>query len=243
MPIPSERTKQIERLIAETGLSEYGLGRHKAEDARDRNFPLRAAAVTALVSIPPTKYWPIFTTPLNQLSTPRCVAFSWTHFLQSTPVTANARTMGDPAAMAGRIYARAQQLDEWEGEDYDGTSVRAGARTLREMGLISEYRWAFDAETARDFVLSRGPIIFGTDWHVEMFLPDADGFIEPIGEVVGGHAYAVLGFSHARDAFRILNSWGTGWGQRARAWLRRRHAAQLIEAYGEVCSAFEIKAA
>lgn len=57
------------------------------------------------------------------------------------------------------LYHTAQENDEWPGEDYDGTSVRAGLDVLRAVGAkrsrsglvlagdgISEYRWATSVE-------------------------------------------------------------------------------------------------
>lgn len=38
------------------------------------------------------------------------------------------------------LYHEAQKVDEWPGEDYDGTSVRAGMDVLREMGHRRVYR-------------------------------------------------------------------------------------------------------
>jgi hypothetical protein len=36
---------------------------------------------------------------------------------------------------AFRAYHEAQRVDEWDGEDYSGTSVRAGCDVAREMGM------------------------------------------------------------------------------------------------------------
>ncbi len=39
-------------------------------------------------------------------------------------------------AYAFKVYKRAQQLDEWPGEDYGGSSVNAACKVLRERGFI-----------------------------------------------------------------------------------------------------------
>lgn len=57
------------------------------------------------------------------------------------------------------LYHEAQKMDEWPGEDYDGTSVRAGLGVAATKGLkrlpsgdvaagdgISAYRWTIDVE-------------------------------------------------------------------------------------------------
>lgn len=52
----------------------------------------------------------------------------------------------------GELYRDAQRHDEWPGEDYEGTSVRAGCWVLRnEWGVegISAYRWTTDWNEVR----------------------------------------------------------------------------------------------
>lgn len=39
------------------------------------------------------------------------------------------------------------------------------------------------------------------------------------GSDAGGHAMIIVGYDDAKSAFRILNSWGTGWGDGGYAWV------------------------
>ena len=71
-----------------------------------------------------------------------------------------------------------------------------------------------------------------------MSTPDSNGFLNCTGQVVGGHAYLLMGFSNRRQAFRITNSWGRDWGDWGRAWLRYEDAAALLR-QGEACAAIE----
>ena len=41
----------------------------------------------------------------------------------------------------------------------------------------------------------------------------------PEGAVVGGHAVLLVGYSVARRAWRVRNSWGAAWGEGGYAWL------------------------
>jgi hypothetical protein len=63
------------------------------------------------------------------------------------------------------LYHEAQKIDEWPGEDYDGTSVNAGLRVAKEKGLkrqvsgvvapqdgISAYRWATSVEEVHSVI-------------------------------------------------------------------------------------------
>jgi hypothetical protein len=47
------------------------------------------------------------------------------------------------------------------------------------------------------------------------------GLWTPGGSSYGGHAQVVVGYDAARVAFRVLNSWGSGWGDGGFAWIPR----------------------
>lgn len=38
-------------------------------------------------------------------------------------------------------------------------------------------------------------------------------------ELLGGHELCVVGYDDAKQRFLVLNSWGTGWGQKGKCWI------------------------
>ena len=218
---------------------EFGLGRLPAHDPRDAMHPLRA--ITPKRAAVTTRYWRTGAV-MDQGSTPRCVAYSWSQFVQSAPLMT--RLPWPDYQLT--LYKRAQQLDEWPGEGYDGTSVRAGVKALQEEGRITEYLWSTDTEEIRRYVLSRGPVIIGIDWPETFFYPRkrASGmYLEnPESENAGGHAIMVLGFSETRRAFRLINSWGSDYGEKGRVWMHIDVMRdRLSQPFAEACSALERK--
>lgn len=136
-------------------------------------------------------------------------------------------------ADAVAVYRRAQQLDQWPGEDYSGTSVLAGIKAGVEAGWFGEYRWAFGEPDLRLAVGYRGPAVVGINWYAGMVAPDAGGFIRPAGGLLGGHAILAVGWSRRLDAYRLHNSWGEHWGDQGECWVASTDMARLLAEDGE----------
>lgn len=63
----------------------------------------------------------------------------------------------------------------------------------------------FGTKLAQSFLRFRGPGVYSRSQQ------------EPLLD--GGHAMVLIGYDDDRKAFRLQNSWGTGWGDQGRAWL------------------------
>jgi len=116
---------------------------------------------------------------------------------------------------AVQVYERAKQIDEWEGVDYDGTSVRAGMLVARERGWLTGFRWAFNLTELRA-ALEDGPVVIGVDWHEDSYETQPDGDLRVTGPVAGGHCVLVTGYSPnyagRGPRYRLRNSWGETFG-------------------------------
>jgi hypothetical protein len=192
----------------------------------------------------------------DQGSEGACVGFAWSHELSARP-----RIIPKDAAFALEIYHRAQELDQWPGEDYSGTSVLAGVKAVREhmnsqgVPYIGSYRWAFGIQDVLRVLSYAGPVVLGIDWYYDMYFPDSVTHrITPTGELVGGHAILAkhqkivkldpllpaqwdnldLDKSHVR----LHNSWGTNYGLGGDAFISVRDLDKLLLDGGEACIAF-----
>lgn len=216
---------------------DYGLGRRALHDPRDKNFPV-LAMIQAKEVLRSYRNWNANGWWGDQTNTPQCVGYSLAHMLADGPVTHKGTK---PPVPPQAIYNEAQKVDEWEGENYDGTSVRAGAKWLQQKGYISEYRWAWDEPTLAKFILTTGPAVIGIYWYESMFEPDEKGLIEIDGYIAGGHAIKVDGYNDKTGLYRLKQSWGRAWGKNGFCYVHKNTMARLIAEDGEICLPIENK--
>ena len=174
---------------------------------------------------------------LDQGNEGACVGFAMAHELIAQPKVVK----GIDAKFAReQIYWAAQRIDKFKGGSYpgaspkmEGSSVLAGIKVLKELGYVTEYRWAFSINDLALAVGYKGPAIIGIPWYEGMFKPASCGCLHPTGEKVGGHAIAVVGVNPRRQTFTLHNSWGPKWGNNGRAKITFDDLEKLLKESGE----------
>ena len=213
-----------------------GLGRLPSPDPEDHNYRM-AALLPPMEQVQRTsRYWFEGGWFGDQGETSQCVEYAWHHWVQAGPV--KPRGLG-PYWERGSVYEEAKRIDEWPGEDYDGTSVRAGAKVLQSLGYVDSYHWAWDIDTLVNALLTAGPVVVGTLWTSDMFMPSREGIAKPTGYEVGGHAYLATGINLNHGLIRFKNSWGRQWGRTGRFRMAIEDFEKLLLMDGEACLALE----
>jgi hypothetical protein len=166
---------------------------------------------------------------LDQGQEGACTGFGLSHVLGTTPK----RRLGVDDAFAQRMYHEAQKLDEWPGEDYEGSSVLGAMKAAKNDGLISAYSWATTMEELIHAVGYFGPVECGINWYTGMFDTDDAGMIHVTGKIEGGHAICIGGVNVSTGTFCLYNSWGKDWGFKGNAKISFADMARLMSEQGE----------
>ncbi len=211
---------------------DFGLGRVYTPD--DRDYPMALEFDAAELPIPASgrRKWSIGPV-LDQGHTSECVGYSWKQFLQTTPL----RTMTGPSG--DDIYRQAKALDGMP-QGSEGTTVRAGAAAVSNEGRLQSYLFAQSMDDIIKWVLTRGPVVVGTQWYDRMFHPEqTGGYLFPGGRIVGGHAYLLYMIDQPNNEGEIVSSWGLQFNQTGTAKIKLDALDFLMRQQGEACTAVE----
>jgi hypothetical protein len=195
-----------------------GLGRIWHPDPRDLNH-LARRVMRPLLGPRHDQEWGYRFPPLDQKATGTCVGHGWKEYLLCEP---NPETTPRSKPTAFQIYDAAIKKDEFKENDRDykrvmGTSVRAGAKALSDLGYIGEdkqYVWGFDVDTVVDWLVNHGPVVIGISWKKSMFRTDDAGVLgdERASGDAGGHCVCLNGWLESRGMAMGLQSWGASYG-------------------------------
>jgi pimeloyl-ACP methyl ester carboxylesterase len=167
------------------------------------------------------------------------------------------RSEGNLRASARMLYEMAKLYDEWEGETYEGSSLRGAIRGWHNNGVTSEGSWPFALGKPGRLTIKRAKEArsntVGAYYRVRPVVSDYHTALNEAGVIVvsaqvhsgwnnarkkipfrkrteGGHAFAVVGYND--EGFWVQNSWGPGWGNGGLAlWSYEDWARNVMDAW------------
>lgn len=203
------------------------LGHRIHKDSRDGLFTFGVGLID-VVTLPEYMVWQRGEST-NQGREGACVGFGWGNWHNCKPK--GYINQVDNSYCFG-LYHRAQELDPFPGTDYEGTTVRAGAKVAQERGLLGTYIWARSILELDAWLLSKGPVVLASNWYNSM--DGITGNFVPVNTssgVRGGHCYLVYGLKD--DVYHCQNSWGDSYGDGGSFYLNREGLVKLWN-YGQL---------
>lgn len=197
-------------------------------DEKSRGFAMARADCFTTGIEPGKRFW-TRKRWFDQGSEGACTGFSTAHAITTTPRS----NLDIGPRIARNIYYAAQRLDQWEGEDYEGSSVLGAMKASKRRDFITSYRWCFTLDEIIHAVSYHGPVVMGVNWYSGMFRPDPDGVLRVSGNLSGGHAIQVGGVDPEKRVFRLDNSWGREWGVNGSCLLTFSDMYRLLTEQGE----------
>ena len=144
----------------------------------------------------------------------------------------------DDSVSPWMLYHLARRYDEWEGEAYDGSSIRGAMKGWMRHGVCAWEHYEGDGELSADALADALKRPLGNYYRVRhLHLEHVHAALAEVGVVIasaqvhtgwdevpkrgkpripfqaeatGGHAFAVVGYDD--EGFWIQNSWGDTWG-------------------------------
>lgn len=211
-------------------------------DEESRKYPVRGILKKRVARVDTLwKPGPI----LDQKAEGACVGFGWTAETLAQPDPTNLKTLNTgapltPKPFARFVYSNAKRIDEYPGEDYEGTSVLAGAKVMQILKTLTSYSWAFSVDDAIDAIVQKGPVVLGINWYEGMY-EAPNGILKISGEHVGGHCITAIGYRTASEKFDgkpsiiLQNSWGKSWGINGIAEISVDDVQRLFSEGAEAC--------
>ena len=136
------------------------------------------------------------------------------------------------------LYNMARLYDEWDGEDYEGSSCRGAMKGWHRHGVASREAWTDDNKRSKHWpteavkntlgayyrinkdsvtdmqsaIREVGAIYCSASIHKGWWVRRGSQLqiIKQAGDIAGAHAFALVGYNS--DGFIIQNSWGSHWG-------------------------------
>ena len=201
-----------------------GTGRRPSIDPRNELHPMRRALaeVPPVLPVPDIKVWRFDAQPLNQGNTSTCTAHAGVQFIHAEPF----RHRGFIPPF--EFYREVVVNDEYDDNDHEATGPIEGmqlgssgtgvAKALQKRGLIGPYLWGTKLQDVILWVLTRGPVMIGSNWYDSMMNPTEEGFIKILNSSPGGmgHEWLLRGVDTKRGIGHAVNSWGPDWNRKAK---------------------------
>lgn len=136
---------------------------------------------------------------------------------------------------AYQVYSKATEIDEFPGQmptEDTGSSALAVCKVAHRAEWISKYQTAIGWEECQK-AIQTSPVMIGVLWTNMMNQPRDDGFIEPLGNELGGHEVLMTGLDVENQYVTLLSSYGESYGHRGQVKMKVDQFSWLLHQLGD----------
>lgn len=128
-----------------------------------------------------------------------------------------------------------QGVATWEDFPYSPQDCRAKPSTKArksaqayKIASFAKIDWTNLVEDSKAHLRAGIPVVIGMLLTSNFYFYEGGVFDVALGRYEGGHAMAVVGYDDQLQAFKVINSWGRGWGMEGYAWISYRIFDYLV---------------
>ncbi len=85
-----------------------------------------------------------------------------------------------------------------------------------------------DTKEVKSHLHAGYPVLIGANVDADFVKQPAGRIWNTIGTPIGGHAMVVVGYDDAKNAFRLMNSWGSQWADNGFCWVDYEHFRKVV---------------
>jgi hypothetical protein len=140
--------------------------------------------------------------------------------------TKNSDDCGSSTLLTALEFMKNNGVSTWQSMPYSSSNGCSEQPTAEQASEAMNYRISSytriksaDQNAIKAMLAQNHPLIF-TGNVDDNFRNAGPGFVwATVGTIYGLHAFTLVGYDDAKGAYKIMNSWGTGWGDGGYSWV------------------------
>jgi hypothetical protein len=140
---------------------------------------------------------------------------------RGTSIVSHMTLLEQQGAATFRTFPSTRDIAVFPGNNAMEEAVLYKSASHRKLDKYDEVRrtWYVDLQSVKTALAEGLPVIGGFEAYQNLYEYQGGIYSRADGPKRGGHAMCIVGYDDEKRALRIVNSWGTDWGERGFMWM------------------------